>query len=69
MLSEEWRHLARRFIVYDIPPDMTACFDCDVVRCPSDTFETCERRLESARPTKAVRAEQPSLASPTMFGW
>jgi hypothetical protein len=67
MLSEEWRHLARKFIVYDIPPDMTACFDCDVVRCPSDTFETCERRLESVR-AKAVHAGQTSVASPTTLG-
>ena len=26
MRSEKWRYLVRKFVVYDIPPDMAACF-------------------------------------------
>ena len=66
MLSEEWRHLVRKFVVYDIPPDMAACFDCDVTRCPNAIFETCQRRLEQARPAESVRAAEAPVASSTM---
>ena len=34
MLSEKWRYLVRKFVVYDIPPDMAACFDCNVSSVP-----------------------------------
>jgi hypothetical protein len=56
MLSEEWRYLVRKSVVYDIPPDMAACFDCDVMRCPNVKFEACQTRLERARSTEIVRA-------------
>jgi hypothetical protein len=55
MLSEVWRALARRYIVYDIPDEMAACFDCDVVRCTSDKYENCPNRLAEAT---ALRAER-----------
>jgi hypothetical protein len=66
MLSEEWRYLVRKFVVYDIPPDMAACFDCDVMRCPNVTFETCQRRLEQARSAEIGHAAEASVASSTM---
>ena len=34
MLSEKWRYLVRKFVVYDIPPDMAACFDCNANSVP-----------------------------------
>ena len=45
MLGEAWRALARRHIVYDVPDEMAACFDCDVVRCPDDRYASCAKRL------------------------
>ena len=47
MLSEAWRTLARRYIVYDFPDEMAACFHCDVVQCPNEKYETCPSRLLS----------------------
>ena len=45
MLGEAWRVLARRFIVYDVPDEMAACFGCDVTRCPDDKYAACVTRL------------------------
>ena len=63
MLSEKWRYLVRKFVVYDIPPDMAACFDCNVTRCPNATFETCLRRLEQARSAEFAHAREASVGS------
>jgi hypothetical protein len=52
MRNEAWRKLLRRFIAYDIPDDMEACFDCEVVSCPDEQFATCPARLaRAAAPT------------------
>src|SRR5689334_11901105 len=45
MLSEVWRALARKYIVYDVPDEMAACFDCNVAQCTNDRYETCCYRL------------------------
>jgi hypothetical protein len=52
MRNEAWRQLLRTFIAYDIPDDMEACFDCEVVCCPNERFATCPVRLvRAAAPT------------------
>ena len=52
MRNEACRKLLRRFIAYDIPDDMAACFDCEVVSCPDEQFATCTMRLvRAAAPT------------------
>ena len=56
MLSEVWRTLARKYIVYDVPDEMAACFDCDAVQCPNEKYETCPNRLAHAAALKAARA-------------
>ena len=48
MLSQEWRTLARRYIVHDIPDEIAACFDCDLVACRNARCETCAVRLARA---------------------
>ena len=56
MLSEVWRALVRKYMVYDIPDEMAACFDCDAVQCPNEKYETCPNRLAHAAALKAARA-------------
>jgi hypothetical protein len=41
MRGEIWKTLVREYTVYDVPDDMAACIDCDVVRCPDGKYETC----------------------------
>ena len=48
MLSQEWRTLARRYIVHDIPDEIAACFDCDLMACRNARYETCAVRLTRA---------------------
>ena len=56
MLSEGWRALVRKYIVYDVPDEMAACFDCNAVQCPNEKYETCPNRLVHAAASKAARA-------------
>ena len=56
MLSEGWRALVRKYIVYDVPDEMAACFDCNAVQCPNEKYETCPNRLAHATSLKAARA-------------
>jgi len=56
MLSEGWRALVRKYLVYDVPDEMAACFDCNAVQCPNEKYETCPNRLAHATALKAVRA-------------
>ena len=56
MLSEGWRALVRKYIVYDVPDEMAACFDCNAVQCPNEKYETCPNRLAHATALKAARA-------------
>jgi hypothetical protein len=56
MLSEGWRALVRKYLVYDVPDEMAACFDCDAVQCPNEKYETCPNRLAHATALKAARA-------------
>ncbi len=60
MLSEMWRSFVRRYIVYDIPDEMAACFDCDAVRCPDEKYETCPNRLAQAAALRAARTAEPT---------
>jgi hypothetical protein len=53
MQNDAWRKLLRRFIAYDVPDDMAACFDCDEARCPDERFATCGERLARATAEKA----------------
>ena len=48
LLNEHWRNILRRFLKHDIPDDMAACFECDVVWCPNEQFESCVKRLAKA---------------------
>ena len=69
MHNEVWRALARKYIVYDIPDEMAACFDCSVVRCSNEQYESCPNRLaeaaalrpaRTAKETATIRATQPA---------
>ncbi len=60
MLSEVWRSLVRRYIVYDIPEEMDACFDCEAVQCPDEKYETCPKRLAQAAELRAARTAEPT---------
>ena len=59
LLNETWRNILRRFLTHDIPDDMAACFECDVVWRPNERFESCLERLAKAaeRPRQAVEPE------------
>ena len=54
MLSEAWRALVRKYIVYDIPDEMAACFDCNVARCSDERYESCPNRLAEAAALRSV---------------
>jgi hypothetical protein len=65
MLTETWRTLVRKYIVYDVPDEMAACFDCDVAFCPDEKYRTCAYRLACGAATRAPRTERPEIeASP-----
>ena len=63
MLSEVWRALARKYIVYDVPDEMAACFDCNVAQCTNDRYETCCYRLTYAAALRAARTSETSAAN------
>ena len=56
MLNERWRTLARKYVVYDVPDEMAACFDCHVSHCSNSEYETCPRRLTSLAEVSAAQA-------------
>ena len=58
MLGEAWRTLLRKHIVYDIPDEMAACFDCDTRRCPDEKYFTCPVRLALVAASSAARAAE-----------
>jgi len=62
MLSAEWRTLARKYIAYDIPTEMAACFDCGAVRCLGDVYEACPVRLARATAAQTARMPEGSFA-------
>jgi hypothetical protein len=39
------RNFVRRHIVDDAPDEMAACFNCNVVECSNEIYETCPNRL------------------------
>ena len=45
MLTETWRTLVRKYVVYDIPDEMAACFDCEATICPEEKYRACPIRL------------------------
>jgi len=56
MFSETWRTLVRKYIVYDVPEEMAACFDCHVARCSNERFEICPTRLAALAGMRAADA-------------
>ena len=56
MFSEAWRTLVRKYIVYDVPDEMAACFDCHAARCPDDKYETCPTRLSALAAMSAAES-------------
>jgi hypothetical protein len=63
MPSEVWRALVRKYIVYDVPDEMAACFDCHVVHCSNSKYETCSERLANAAALGATRISERSAAN------
>jgi len=59
MLTETFRALVKKYAVYDIPDEMGACLDCDVVACPDAKYSTCPRRLASLA---KMRPPDPAVA-------
>jgi hypothetical protein len=64
MRNERWRNLLRRFITYDIPDDMAACFGCDEMRCSDERFATCSDRIVRA----VAEASEPANRSASTKG-
>jgi hypothetical protein len=64
ILDETWRALAKRYIVYDVPDEMAACFDCDVVQCPHDRYEFCPNRLALVAALKTARTSRNPVTNP-----
>jgi len=56
MLGEAWRTLLKKHIVYDIPDEMAACFDCHIVRCPDEKYSCCPLRLAQITASDAAVA-------------
>jgi hypothetical protein len=54
MFSEAWRTLVRKYIVYDVPDEMAACFDCHTARCPNDKYESCPTRLAAMQAVESA---------------
>lgn len=63
MLGEVWRALVRKYIVYDVPEEMAACFDCNVVQCTNDRYESRCYRLTYAAALKPARTNTTSVAN------
>jgi hypothetical protein len=61
MVGELWRSLARRYIVNDVPNEMAACFDCNVVHCNHGEYEACPHRLAQAAAPRAAPASERSF--------
>ena len=68
MLSEVWKVFARKYIACDVPDEMAACFDCNVVHCLGDKYATCPNRLTLAAALKAGTASETSAAKPATTG-
>jgi hypothetical protein len=62
MFSEVWRTLVRKYIVYDVPDEMAACFDCNAVHCSNDKYETCPERLATVAAMRVMRTAEKSAA-------
>ncbi len=68
MLTETWRALVRRYVVYDIPDEMTACFDCNAAICPDEKYRTCPRRLACCAPVHELGTTPPNAVYPAVTG-
>jgi hypothetical protein len=66
MLNERWRALVRKYVVYDVPDEMAACFDCHVSHCSNGEYETCPRRLALLAGMSATQAIERAAGSPVM---
>jgi hypothetical protein len=55
MLSKFWGYLTRKYIVCDVPDEMAACLDCNVVQCSHGEYETCPDRLTQAAALRSAR--------------
>jgi hypothetical protein len=56
MFSEAWRTLVRKYVVYDIPEEMAACFDCHTARCSNEKYEICPMRLAALAAVRTAEA-------------
>ena len=63
MLNQTWRTLVRKYVVYDIPDEMAACFDCDKVNCADDNYRTCPYRLAYHAATEGSAGRRPEAAT------
>ena len=63
MLTQTWRTLARKYVVYDIPDEMAACFDCDAATCSDDKYRTCPYRLAGCAATEASAGRRSEAAT------
>jgi hypothetical protein len=66
MLNERWRALVRKYVVYDVPDEMAACFDCHVSHCSNDEYEMCPRRLARLAEMNATQALERRAVGPVM---
>jgi hypothetical protein len=59
--------MVRRYVVYDIPDEMAACFGCEAIRCPDAKYRTCPRRLALLAEMHPPEAATADAAGPAMF--
>jgi len=50
------RDLIKKYLVADVPDELSACLDCDALQCSNDRWETCPNRLARAAALRAGRA-------------
>jgi hypothetical protein len=66
MLTERRRALVRRYMKYDLPDEMAACFDCDMEPCQYDRYANCARRIAHAADLACNRSEGAYSVTPSV---
>jgi hypothetical protein len=52
----DWlRRLFRRYIVDDVPNELSACLECGAIHCSESEFRNCPHRLQRVAALEALR--------------
>ena len=58
MFSDVLSRFIRRYVVDEVPDEMSACLDCSATVCSRERYRTCQHRLEVAAWTKAYNERE-----------